>query len=205
MTGKGGHAASPHHALDPIPIAAEIVVATQVAITRQISVFDPAVVTFAAINAGTTNNIIPQDAHLQGTIRTFAAETRDRVRALVASVAEGVAAAHGATVSVAISPGYPVTVNDPGFVSWLDEVTAELVGREAVGEMDAPIMGVEDFSYVLQQVPGAMTQLGACPPEWDPATAPHNHSNLVRFDEGVMADGMALYAAVALEHTNRTG
>jgi amidohydrolase len=200
VRGRGGHASAPHHAVDPIAVAAEIVLALQAMVTRRVDVFDPAVVTIAQITAGTTNNIIPDSAFLFGTIRSVSEETRVIVRAGVRRVAEGIAAAHDASVDVDLEPGYPVTINDPDFTSFVLDTARSLVGDERVREMPAPIMGAEDFSYVLQQVPGAMAFLGGRPAGLDPATAPQNHSNLVVFDESAMPTGVALYVAVALRH-----
>jgi amidohydrolase len=200
VRGRGGHASAPHHAVDPIAVAAEIVLALQAMVTRRVDVFDPAVVTIAQITAGTTNNIIPDSAFLFGTIRSVSEETRVIVRAGVRRVAEGIAAAHDASVDVDLEPGYPVTINDPDFTSFVVDTARSLVGDERVKEMPAPIMGAEDFSYVLQQVPGAMAFLGGRPAGLDPATAPQNHSNLVVFDESAMPTGVALYVAVALRH-----
>ena len=200
VKGRGGHASAPHLALDPIAVAAEIVLALQAMVTRRIDVFDPAVVTIAQITAGTTNNIIPESVFLFGTIRTVSEATRAEVRAGVRRVAEGIAAAHGATAEVDLEPGYPVTVNDPAFTAFVQDTARSLIGPEKVQELPAPIMGAEDFSYVLQQVPGAMAFVGARPDGQDPATAPQNHSNLVVFDEPAMAVGVALYTAVAIRH-----
>jgi hippurate hydrolase len=200
IRGRGGHASAPHTALDPVVVAAEIVIALQAMVTRRVDVFDPAVVTIAQITAGTTNNIIPESVFLFGTIRSVSEATRAEVRAGVRRVAEGIAAAHGATADVDLEPGYPVTINDPDFTAFVMETARGLVGDERVVELAAPIMGAEDFSYVLQQVPGAMAFLGARPADVDPATAPQNHSNLVVFDEPAMAVGVALYAAVAIRH-----
>jgi hippurate hydrolase len=169
-------------------------------VTRRIDVFDPAVVTIAQITAGTTNNIIPESVFLFGTIRTVSEATRAEVRAGVRRVAEGIAAAHDAIAEVDLEPGYPVTINDPAFTAFVMDTARSLVGDERVKEMRAPIMGAEDFSYVLQQVPGAMAFLGGRPDGVDPDTGPHNHSNLVVFDEEAMATGVALYAAVAIRH-----
>src|SRR5580765_1648912 len=113
VRGRGGHASEPYTALDPIVVAAEIVLALQTMVTRRIDVFDPAVVTIAQITAGTTNNIIPESVFLFGTIRSVSEATRAEVRAGVRRVAEGIAAAHGATAEVDLEPGYPVTINDP--------------------------------------------------------------------------------------------
>jgi amidohydrolase len=198
VRGRGGHASAPHHALDPIAVAAEIVLALQAMVTRRIDAFDPAVLTIANINAGTTTNIIPETAFMQGTMRTLSEETREAMRANVRRVVDGIAAAHGAIAELEIEPGYPVTVNDPEFADHVTRLARALIGRDDVSQMEAPIMGAEDFSYVLQRVPGAMAFLGACPPDIEPGQGPQNHSNRVVLDESAMAVGVALHAAVAM-------
>jgi hippurate hydrolase len=198
--GRGGHASAPHLALDPIVVAAEIIVALQTTVARRIDPFDPAIVTIANVVAGTTNNIIPDSAFMRGTMRTVSPGTRERIRDLVRQVADGIAAAHGATAEVAIEPGYPVTMNDPAFAEFVLDVARDLVGPDEVSLLPSPIMGAEDFSYVLERVPGAMAFLGGRPDGLDPATAPQNHSDRVVFDEPAMAVGIALYAAVTLRH-----
>jgi hippurate hydrolase len=200
VRGRGGHASAPHHALDPIPVACEIVQAMQTMITRRIDVFDPAVVTVARIQAGTTSNVIPEMASILGTIRAVSERTRTKVHDAVRRLAEGIAAAHDAAAEVEVELGYPVTVNDMGYAAFALETARELLGPDRAREMPSPIMGAEDWSYVLQQVPGAMAFLGGCPKDLDPRTAPPNHSNRVTFDEEAMATGIATYAAVALRH-----
>jgi hippurate hydrolase len=203
VRGRGGHASAPHTALDPITVAAEIVIGLQTMVTRRIDVFDPAVVTIAQIQGGTTNNIIPDSVFLFGTIRTVSDERRAEVRAGVQQVAEGIAAAHGATAEVDLEAGYPITVNDPEYAAFVTETARSLIGDERVKELPSPIMGAEDFSYVLQQVPGAMAFLGGRPADVDEATAPQNHSNLVVFDEDALPVGVAMYGAVAIRHAAR--
>ena len=200
IRGRGGHASAPFAALDPIPVAAEIVLALQAMVTRRVDVFDPAVVTISHVRGGTTNNIIPETVFMQGTIRTVSEATRAAVHAGIRRVVDGICAAHGATGELEIEIGYPVTVNDPAFTAFVTSVGAELVGRDAVIPMAAPIMGAEDFSLVLQRVPGAMVFLGARPPGEDPDSAPANHSNRVVYHEPALAVGAALHAAVALRH-----
>ena len=200
IRGRGGHASAPHETIDPIPVAAEIVLALQAMVTRRVDVFDPAVVTIAHIDAGTTTNIIPETAFVEGTIRTASEATRALVHAGVRRVVEGICAAHDATAELEIVPGYPATLNDAAFTAFAAGVAAEVLGADAVIELAAPIMGAEDFSYVLQRVPGAMFFVGARPPEEDPATAPQNHSNRVIHHEPAMAVGAAVHAAVALGH-----
>jgi hippurate hydrolase len=200
VRGRGGHASAPHRTLDPVPIACEIVQAIQTAITRRVSVFDPAVVTIARIAAGTTHNVIPDSAEMLGTLRALSSQTRQAARALVIRVAEGVAAAHGASAAVEVEAGYPMTVNDPAAAELVRATAADLLGEDRVTVLSEPIMGSEDFSYVLQRVPGAMAFLGACPPGLDPDDAPSNHSSQVVFEEDALAAGVATYAALALRH-----
>jgi amidohydrolase len=195
VRGEGGHASAPHECLDPVPIACEMVQAFQTVITRRVNVFDPAVLTVARIEAGTTRNIIPDTATLLGTVRTVSEATRARVLEAVRRVAEGIAAAHGAAVTVELTPGYPVTVNDAGFAGFVLDVARDLLGPERARAMDHPIMGSEDFSYVLARVPGAMAFLGTRP-EAGPAYP--NHSPRMRVHEPALATGIAMHVAVAL-------
>jgi amidohydrolase len=197
--GDGGHASAPHDCLDPIPIACEIVQAFQTLVTRRVNAFDPAVVTVAKIQAGTTRNIIPETASLLGTIRTVSEKTRARVLDGVRRVAEGIAAAHGATAEVTLVTGYPVTVNDDAFAARVMRVATELLGAERVQPMTAPIMGSEDFSYVLQRVTGAFAFLGTRPTE---SPAPPNHSNRMLVNESALPVGVAMHVAVALDFLN---
>jgi amidohydrolase len=200
VIGRGGHASEPHRALDPIPVACEIVQALQTMITRSIDVFDPSVVTVGRISAGTTNNVIPEVAEIEGTIRATSERTRAKVHDGIRRVAEGVAAAHGCDVGIDIVHGYPVTSNDDQFAEFSLELARDLVGSDATVRLPHPVMGAEDFSYVLQNVPGAMMFLGGTPEGLNPATAAPNHSNRVMFDEPAMAVGTALYASAALRH-----
>jgi amidohydrolase len=204
VRGRGGHASAPHRAADPITVAAQIVLGLQLMVTRSVDVFDPAVVTIANVVAGTTSNVIPETAFLHGTMRTVSETTREATRANIRRVVEGIAQANGVTAELNIEPGYPVTVNDPAFAGFVSDVATELLGADAVRRMDAPIMGAEDFSYVLQRVPGALAFLGGRPAGVDPLTGPQNHSNRVVFDEEAMAAGAALYAAVAMAHLARS-
>jgi hippurate hydrolase len=193
--GRGGHASAPHDCVDPIPVACEMVQAFQTLVTRRVSVFDPAVLTIAKIEAGTTRNVIPETASLLGTLRTVSEATREAMLAGIRRVAEGVAAAHGAEVSVELTRGYPVTVNDAGFARFVLDTARELLGPERTHEMRHPVMGSEDFSYVLQRIPGAMANLGTRP---DAGPAFPNHSNRMLVNEAALASGIAMHVAVAL-------
>jgi hippurate hydrolase len=202
VRGQGGHASAPHDCLDPIPIACEIVQALQTLVTRRVHVFDPAVVTVAKIEAGTTRNVIPETASLLGTVRTVSETTRENVLQGVRRVAEGVAAAHGAEASVEITRGYPVTVNDERFARFVLETARDLLGPDGAQLANHPMMGAEDFSYVLQRVPGTMANLGTRP---ESGPVHPNHSNRMLLNESALATGVAMHAAVALRFLERKG
>lgn len=197
ITGRGGHASMPHDALDPVPIACEIALALLNFVTRQVNVFDPAVVTIGQISAGTTDNIIPETALLYGTMRTLSAATRARLHAGLPRLAEGIAAAHGATAAVEIIPGFPVTVCDGRAVALGEAVTQHLFGAEAWQLLAHPIMGAEDFAYVLEQVPDAMFFLGVAEQGSDWRACCGLHSSHMHLDEAAMARGAALHAGLA--------
>ena len=203
IRGKGGHASAPYLAYDPIPVAAEIVLATQTAITRRINVFDPGVITFAHVVAGTTHNVIPETASMVATIRAVSEDTRRQLHALLNRVVPSIAAAHGMEAEVEINLGYPVTVNDPDHTTWVNTVARDTLGDDRVAWMDSPIMAAEDWGYVLREVPGTMSFLGACPPALEPGRAPGLHSDQAVFDEEAMITGTALHAAIALANGKR--
>jgi hippurate hydrolase len=197
VKGAGGHASMPHDAIDPIPVACEIVSAIQAMITRKISVFDPAVVTIAKISAGTTNNIIPEAATMLGTIRTLSPRQRAHVAEELQRLAPNIAAAHGCTADVHIEPGFPVTLCDARAVQFGQRVVEDMFGPESWMTLDTPIMGAEDFAYVLEKVPGAMFFLGASHEGDDWRSCCGLHSNRMVLDDSVMARGAALHAAIA--------
>ncbi len=197
VKGAGGHASMPHDAVDPIPVACEIVSAIQTMVTRKISVFDPAVITIAKIAAGTTNNIIPETANMLGTIRTLSPRQRARVAEELHRLAPGIAAAHGCTADVHIEPGFPVTICDARAVRFGQRVVEDLFGADGWITLDTPIMGAEDFAYVLEKVSGAMFFLGASHEGDDWRSCCGLHSNRMVLDDSVMARGAAIHAAIA--------
>jgi amidohydrolase len=199
IRGRGGHASTPHLAADPIPVAAEIVIALQTAVTRTVDVFDPAVLTIGHIAAGTTHNVIPETAVLEGTFRTVSDARRSAMPELIRRVVEGVTAAHGLSAEVRFHEIYPVTMNDPEVFEGVRAIAANLLGEADVHTMPAPTMPAEDWSFVLQRIPGVMVDLGGRPRDRALEGYPQNHSNLVVFDESAMAVGAALHARVALE------
>ncbi|WBO61872.1 M20 metallopeptidase family protein [Streptomyces camelliae] len=198
VRGRGGHASAPHTACDPVPAACEIVLALQTTVTRGLSADDQAVLSVTQLTAGTATGVIPDTAELGGTLRTVSESTRQRMHEAIARVARGVAAAHGAQAETTVVPGYPVTVNDPRFTDFVLRTAEETLGAAAVGVLPATQMTAEDFSYVLQAVPGALAFLGVCPPGVTPDEAPALHSPRMTVDEDVLASGIACHASVAL-------
>ena len=153
VRGHGGHASRPHNADDPIPAACEIVTALQTLVTRRFDVFDPVVITVGSFHAGTTDNVIPDEARLLGTVRTFSAATRNRVQETIARLVGGIAAAHGVSAETEFPTGYPVTVNDAAETAFAEQTATALFGAERFTAQPDPMTGAEDFSFVLE--PGA--------------------------------------------------
>jgi hippurate hydrolase len=196
--GKGGHASAPHHCIDPIPAAAATVTGLHTLVSRGVDPVQAGLITVAHIDAGTTNNVIPPDAFMEGTIRTLDEETRDLLHAGLERVAQHTAQAHGCSCTSSIIPGYPVTVNHEAEAGLVGELATAVVGEDYYSEMPRPLLGAEDFSYVLQHVPGAMAFLGVCTPGVDHHHAAPNHSNLMHISEEHLSHGVALYAAMGM-------
>jgi amidohydrolase len=196
--GRGGHASQPHRAADPIPAACEMVLALQTMVTRKFDVFDPVVITVGCFQAGTTDNVIPDRARFLATARSYSAKSRRALTELVPRLIKDIASAHGLTVDAEYATEYPVTVNDATEAAFALDAIAAAFGPDRGEHAEFPITGAEDFSFVLEQVPGAFVFLGACPPDRDPEAAPTNHSAVAVFDDAALADGTALYAELAL-------
>ncbi len=196
--GRGGHASQPQLAADPIPAACEIVLALQTMVTRSFDVFDPVVVTVGSLHAGTTDNVIPEQATFLATARSYSDTSRSALAELVPRLISDIASAHGLTADVEYAREYPVTVNDAAEAAFAGETIATAFGVERGETAQFPITGAEDFSFVLEEIPGAFVFLGACPPDRDPQTAPTNHSALAVFDDAALTEGTALYAELAL-------
>ena len=203
IRGKGGHAAMPHDAIDPVPIACEAVLALQSWVARRTTFTDPAILSVTKIVAGTAHNVIPDEVALLGTLRTLSEKTRAAGAEAFARIVTKVAEAHGAAAEVRIDEGYPPTLNDARAVGLVGALAAEMFGEAAYAELPAPIMGAEDFSYVLQKVPGAMAFLGVAPPGGDPAAQAPIHNAGMFVEESVLSRGVALHCAFATRFLER--
>jgi hippurate hydrolase len=196
--GRGGHGSQPHHAADPVPVACEIVLALQTVVTRQFDVFDPVIMTVGMFHAGTADNVIPDDAHFRATVRSFSPAARAAVQVAAPRLVRDIAAAHGLTATAQYLDGYPMTINNAAELTNAEQAVGDFLGPGRYVPLPNAIPGSEDFSYVLDQVPGAFLMLGATQPDADPLTAPFNHSSEAVFDDAVLPDGAALYAGLAL-------
>jgi len=198
VRGAGGHGSAPHRAKDPIPAACEMVAALQTFVTRRFDVFDPVIVTVGSFHAGTLFNVIPDSASFEATVRSFSRVAHERLLAEITSVCTGIGTAYGLEVDAKIEELYPVTVNAGSQVDLARASVTEHHGDDRWTDLPHPLSGSEDFSRVLDEVPGVIVFLGATPADRDPATAPFNHSPEAAFDEAVMADGVTLYADFAM-------
>lgn len=202
--GRGGHGSKPSAAVDPVPAIVEIATALQTLVTRAFDVADPVVLSVTQLSAGDAINVIPPRASLGATIRTLSVESTERIRVESARMAEHIAAAHRCEAEVEFRAQFPVTVNDDTETESALRTVAELLGPDRVRRSERPMMGSEDFSLVLQQVPGTYLFLGARPTgaAGEAATA-WNHSPQVEFDDGVLGDEAAVLAALAWERLYR--
>ena len=198
INGSGGHASMPHGCVDPIPAAASTVLGLHAMVGRTTPASEAAVLTVSHLEAGTTNNIIPHNAFMEGTIRTLNEDVRSTLHTNLMNVANHNAQAHNCSCNAEIIAGYPVTINNEEEVQRAAAVAEAVVGEGSFHIMREAVMGAEDWSYVLNKVPGSMAFLGVCAPDLTPEEAAPNHSNLMTIDEDAMVQGVAMYAAMAM-------
>jgi hippurate hydrolase len=196
VEGRGGHASMPHQTRDPVPVACEIVTAIQALVTRRYEATEATVVTVTQLDAGSAHNVIPDRAVLKGTIRTLSPERRQAIRDDLQRLAEHIAEAHECRAEVTVIDGFPPTINHPRAVELFAAVAGELPGG-AFETIPHPIMGAEDFSYVLEKVPGAMAFLGVAAEGSDWAGCCGIHSSRMVVDETALPRGAAILAGCA--------
>jgi amidohydrolase len=159
IEGRGGHAARPHLSIDSVMVGAQLITALQSVVARSVDPLESAVISMCEFHAGNARNVIPQTAEIRGTVRTLTAEVRTLVEKRVREVVEGVARMTGAKIDLEYVPGYPVVVNHAAETDFAIRVAEEVAGRGNVEEMP-PLMGGEDFAYMLQKRPGAFIFCG---------------------------------------------
>jgi len=202
LRGTAGHGSAPHAANDPIPALGELIGALQARIARHTPPFNPVVLSILRVEAGvaTGGASIPADAEISGTMRTFDAGLREETHRALRRISDGIAAAHDLVAECEIEPGYPATVNDeavreralPAWEEWLP-------GR--LRTLEHPLMGSEDFSYVLNRVPGVLGFVGTTRPDaLAVATPPDNHSDLVRYEDDALGTFVLAHLAFVRAH-----
>ena len=199
VKGAGGHGSTPHVTRDPIPAACEMVTALQTLVTRRFNTFDPVVLTVGEFHGGNQRNIIPDTATFSATVRSFDPKVREQLASETVRLCEHLGQAYGLEVEANYEYEYPALINDASAARFVADTVTDLFGGDRYQHMDNPQMGAEDFSRILNEVPGAYVFLGACCSD-DPASAPSNHSPRSAFDDDVVSDGAALLAELALRH-----
>lgn len=197
IIGKGGHAARPNLAVDPIVIAAQVITALQTLVSREIGAGDQAVVTVGALEAGTAANVISDHAVLRGTVRTLSEPVRNLIEKRIATLSTGIARAMNGDADVNYVHGYPSIMNDPEAARLVEKTATEVLGPGAAVGGEA-MMGGEDFSYLVQKVPGAYYRLGVRNRAWQEPRP--NHSALFEIDEEALPIGAAVLAATAITY-----
>jgi amidohydrolase len=195
VTGKGGHAARPHLAVDPVATTFQIGNALHTLMTRERSPAQPAVLTIGSIHGGTAGNVIADQVELRGTLRTYDAGLREHLKARIAALVTGMAAAMRAEAAIEWEEGYPPTVNDGGIAALMRRAAAGVVGPAGLVEHE-PSLGGDDMAYFLAAVPGCYARLGSANPERG-LDAPH-HSARFDFDEAALAIGVEVLVQTTL-------
>jgi amidohydrolase len=201
LQGKGGHGAHPHQCKDPIVAGAHLVTQLQTLISRELPPLDSAVLTIGRFEAGTASNIIPEEAFLEGTLRTLIPEIREKIIVRFQQMVKGVEMSHDVTATLQVTPGYPVLVNDPLLVKHTQNVAAEVLGGDHVHSL-RPRMGAEDFAYFCNKWGGIMVGLGCHDPN---KGMQHGlHSPYFDFDETVLDIGTRLFGQVLKRYLEKS-
>lgn len=200
VIGRGAHGAYPHQSIDPIVTAAEIVLALQTIVSREIMPVEPAVVSITRIQGGFNQNIIPDSVELEGTVRAFNEDTRRKIARRMEEIIKGITMAHGATYELDYEYCYPAVVNSEEFTKGFVESAKKIVREEDIIEMKTPVMGAEDMSYFLQKVPGTFFYLNN-PKQIEEEYYPH-HSPKFDIDEKEIWKGVAVMTQATIDWLN---
>jgi len=198
ICGVGAHGAYPHRGVDAIVIAGQFISAVQALISRELNPLDSAVITFGAISGGKTRNVICNDVHLEGILRTLKPEVRERTITRIDEMLDGITKAYGGSYKFARKKSYSATINAPQMVDFLHDTAVSLFGTGCFTPLPGSRLGCEDFGYYLEKVPGAFWFLGVGNPDKD--TQHPWHSPLFNLDEDGLVNGVALQAALAFQY-----
>jgi len=190
VTGRGGHAAMPHRTIDPVMIASQLVGALQTIASRTTDPVDSVVVTVTKFHAGDAYNIIPETAQIAGTVRTLRKEVAAVARERMHTICEGLATAFGARIAVNYDPNYPVTYNHAEETVFAADAASSVAGESQVQRAVQPVMGGEDFSYMLEARPGAFIFIGN-------GESANLHHPAYDFNDEVIPHGMSYWVRIA--------
>lgn len=200
LRGTGGHAAFPQNAIDPVPVAAQLILAVQTFAARRLPATDQAVISITRLSSDSAaSNVLAAEVQLEANIRTLSKATLETVRDQLPDMLRGIAEANGCTLDAEFIASYPVTRNDPDETAFVLGALDEMVGAERVVRLEAPSMASEDFAYVLEEVPGTLVFLGAAP---DDGSGPL-HSERAVFDDSVLGLQAAVLAELAWRRLRR--
>lgn len=205
ITGKGGHAARPHEAVDAVVIASQLVIHLQTVVSRALDPVYPSVITVGVLHAGTVHNAIAEKAVLKGTIRATDVSVRNQIIDRIRKITSSLSTLHSAEINVVFSPGYPPVINHDRECGFARSVAVELVGAENVISIPFPSLGGEDFAYYTQKIPGCFIRLGAAKKGCEHITS---HSPAFDFDEEALRVGAAFMselARYAIDKLSKTG
>ncbi len=197
VKGKGGHGSAPHLSVDPIPAIAEMITQSQVLISREFNIFDPVVVSCGKLSAGNAANVIAETATAEFTVRTFSAPIRARLLHHLSRTFNGIAQAHGVECVIDIEELYPVTYNDPDEYRYASSLIAQRFPHRW-SELEYPVGAAEDFSKVLQKIPGVFVFVSAVPEGMDHNSVPFNHAPGAIYDSASIKDCAQILADLAL-------
>ena len=200
ITGRGGHAARPHRAIDPVVVGSHIVLALQSIVARRTDPLDSAVISITQFHAGSAHNVIPDCATLGGTVRTLLARVQDEVERLITQVVLATAAAHGAEAVITYQRGYPPVVNAHGPTECAARAAAQLLGGDNVIRKRPPGMGGEDFSFMAQAVPGCFVRIGQA--EGDQFSTQVHHP-AYDFNDAILPIGASFWASLVEQELAR--
>lgn len=200
LTGKGGHGAMPHQTHDPVPPAAELILAWQTVVARTVNPLEPAVLTVGSIHAGTAGNVIPNSVTLAGTLRAFSPTVQETIIQRMESILKGIALAHDLETEFVFTTGYPPTINNRAVAESVRAAAVPLVGADNVVEQPQ-VMGAEDMAFFLERVPGCFVAVGSRN-ETKGFTAPH-HNARFDFDEEALVIGAELLVRAAKRLANQ--
>ncbi len=201
IMGRGGHAARPHRAIDPVVIGAQLVLGLQTLVARRVDPLDSAVLSTCMFHAGTASNVIPDIAELTGTLRTLKPETREAMERMMRDLVMSTAKAHGAEAEFTFNRGYPSVVNDPAAVERAAAAGSKVLGDAKVIRQRLPGMGGEDFAYMAQKVPGCFVRIGQAAGE---RGAQPVHTVTYDFNDDVLPIGASLWATLVEQELPRS-